>query len=157
MKLLTPFLFVFLLSLCNSKSKFKGGEQDIPYEIPPTAPIPPEDFCYERHAGAENMYLHISIAGDSVQGNLAYTGGTHDKENGQMTGIIYGNTLIISYTSLYGGKSNTEDQEWKMVGDSIYRRIVNTNTIMDSTKANKQETDSISFMPALYKVICKGL
>src|ERR1017187_9440241 len=86
---LTPFLFIFLFSMCP-----KGGikEREAPYELPPVAPIPPQKTCYELKQGEKGQditRLELIIEGDSVFGNMDRVIGQKKVEHGSIAGILY--------------------------------------------------------------------
>lgn len=120
------------------------------YDVLPSPPVPPENYCYELHdTGNSVTALRITIMGDSVFGTLQSKGA-----RGTIIGTLYDSTILASFQPL--GSSRAIDEEWKIRGDSIYMK---TSSLIarDTAIKLKNQPDSfeVAFSPALYKVACK--
>jgi hypothetical protein len=149
-KYILPFLAVFIFTACSKGKK----DTAMPYELPPSAPIPPEKYCFEQRT-TDNINpasLELTIAGDSVIGILNFKkSATPRKDN--FVGVIYGNTLIVKYMFKVDTGWQSQDQQWKISGDSIYKTNKKLNRGMpeDSTSLMAQA----NLPTKLFKVSCK--
>lgn len=138
--LILPVLI--LTSSCHLMIK-KKKHDEVPYVTPPVAPIPPENYCYESNTG-NKAQLQLTIAGDSVFGKL------ESETSGTFTGIVYSNTLLITYNYDIAGAHRSEEREWKLAGDSIYEKPVEP-VQLDSGQAAAKITSPLS----MHKVPCR--
>ena len=126
----------------------------MPYELPPSAPIPPEKYCFEQKAtdNANPASLELTIAGDSVGGKFDFpksAGPRHDL----FTGVIYGNTLIVKYMFKADTGWQSQDQQWKISGDSIYKTTKRLNRSLPEDSTSQM---ALANLPTkLFKVPCK--
>jgi len=126
----------------------------MPYELPPSAPIPPEKYCFEQR-GADNANpasLELTIAGDSVGGIFDFKKSASPRHD-LFTGVIYGSTLIVKYMYKVDTGWQSQDQQWKMSGDSIFKtnKKLNRSVPEDSTSQM-----ALANLPKkLFKVPCK--
>ena len=154
MKIL-PFLFLVFLSACTSSSK-KGRkvevrEHESPLDLPPRAPIPPQFYCYQFSQGEKAISLQLTITGDSIYGKTDYKVNRTTTIPGTITGIVYGNMLMVSYKEERGP---SEEQEWKMDMDSIYRQPLDSIVAEDTTHIKIKYPDRALFLSAMYRVPC---
>jgi hypothetical protein len=150
-------LGVSLLSMCNNVNTKKKPVVAQPFETPPSPPIPPETYCYELHASDKSLgftALELTIVGDSAFGKLNYKPNEKKQAGSYIVGVVYGNSLLMTCKYATDSGNVTEDQEWKMAGDSILKRI-GTPAPGDSIHAAINYGDKSIFSSALYKVPCK--
>ncbi|MDB5284390.1 MAG: hypothetical protein JWO06_3465 [Bacteroidota bacterium] len=150
-----PLLLLILITSCSTGKKGKNvpqKEHEIPLDLPPTAPIPPENYCYELHQGEKATKLLLTITGDSVFGKIDYHINPTILAQGTISGIIYGNTLLVTYTE---GTGPQEEQEWKMDEDSIYKKQIDTSP-NDSTHHLIKYPERGIFTTAMHKVACSN-
>ena len=155
-KYIFPVLAIFFFTACTSP-KGKGGmnipgERAIPYDMPPTAPVPPEKYCFEMHDGTDNSKMELTIEGDSAYGKIDYAK-TTNLTSGEFKGVIYGNTLLVSYQFKTDNGIKREDQKWKLEKGNIYK--VNEVIIPDSLQSKADSLKKIPLKVVLAKVPCK--
>jgi hypothetical protein len=93
----------------------------------------------------------LSIAGDSVGGVFSFKNGGSPRHD-LFTGVIYGNTLIVKYMSKADTGWQSQDQQWKISGDSIYKtnKKLNRNLPEDSTS----QMARANLPTKLFKTVC---
>ena len=154
MKLL-PFLIIFILTACTTASK-KGKhdiirEHTVPLDLPPRPPIPPQFYCYQLSQGEKSISLQLTVTGDSIYGKTDYNVNRNTRVSGTISGIIYGNTLLVAYRE---GTGPAEEQEWKMETDSIYRQPLDPAVVDDTVHIKIKYPDRVLFSTAMHKVPC---
>lgn len=158
------FLIVLILCSCNlmtGKKKATGTNRikkdaDVPYETPPLPPIPPETYCYQWKGGINDKdlkQLRLQIIGDSVFGNFEETVDKKTAVKCQIIGILYGNNMLVSNKCQTPDSVVTHDEEWKVVGDSVFKKTGEI-PIEDTSAAAKVYPPTPIYEPALHKVPC---
>lgn len=158
MKLFSVLLFVLLAGCPLNKKRGKNvvdvKDRELPYEIPPGAPVPPEDYCFEipkGQAGVPYTTVRLTVEADSVYGKVDYKSAQQTDGHGNFVGVIYGTTLLVSYKD---DKQAAEDQEWKLEGDSLYQKPFDS-AVLDSTQSKKPDVYKTVFPAVMLKVACK--
>lgn len=143
----------------KAKGKKKGKEKKavvVPYEIPPNAPIPPENYCYElgKDDGPDAINVQLNVTGDSVSGNLQFAPVKRAATHGTLTGQIFGNTLFLNYKYKgIDGVDRAEAQEWKFAGDSLVKKVIDLNN--SDSLSDQKYLDKILYLSVMHKVPCK--
>jgi len=150
---------IFLITLAfSSCDKFKGKQfvdHLTPYETPPRAPIPPQDYCYEGKQGNNEVTsLHLIVTGDSITGNMNQINGSKDQINGTVRGVMFGNTALIAFRNLNDQTGKPEEQEWKINGDTIYK-VKKVIAQSDSTGILGVDSGNLTIELTLIKASCK--
>ena len=151
-KYIIPVLAIFIFTACTTTNK-KGVVVGVSYDMPPTAPVPPEKFCFEQKTSnnATNR-IELTVEGDSVTGNVDYAGSENIKK-GDFKGVILGSTLIVSYKFKTDSGFVTQEQEWKIENESLFN--VSIKQTPDTLSADKKALNQSWFSSPLHKVACK--
>lgn len=153
-----PVLAAFLCTSCLSSVVKRHGfstevnEKPMPYDIPPTAPIPPEKYCFEQKIAGATAKIELNLVGDSAFGKIDYAKAGSAGE-GEFRGIIYGNAVIVTYKFKTDTGVVNLEQRWKFAADSIYK--IDISHPLDSITMAKDSTYQLHFSGAFYKVACK--
>ena len=147
MKYILPMLVVLLFTSCSRK----GANGNLPYDMPPTAPIPPTKYCFEQNNGNGGK-LELIIKGDSAFGKFL-NAKSENSAGENFTGVIYGSVLIVKYKFKSDTGWISQDQEWKMVEDSIYK--TGQKQMPDSLEAKAQIKSPSNIETSFYKTRCK--
>jgi hypothetical protein len=148
LKYLIPVLAVFIFTSCSKQA----GSQS--YDLPPTAPIPPEKYCFEQKAAGSSDFnrLELNVEGDSAYGKVDYAK-SMKAPSGNFKGVLYGTTLIIKYKFKSDTGLVTQEQEWNFVNDTLFRTTV--NRVRDTLAENKVDSAHVHVLYALHKVPCR--
>jgi hypothetical protein len=148
-KYILPILAIFLFTACKN-----SGGTDVPYDLPPQAPAPPEKFCYAQIGiDSANTTMELTIAGDSIFGTLDYLK-WEKQRSGNFSGVIYGTTLLVTYKFKGDSSAQSVREEWKMVDDSLFektKRPMYEVTVGDRTTLVNPDV----LQSTLFKVPCK--
>ena len=119
MKRSSLFFAVFILIACNNRSK-QSTESEINSDTSNSAikiQIP-NVYCYLHVADKDMIYLKMEKFPNVITGTLAYKFHEKDKNNGDIDGILKGDTLIADYTFMSEGKSSAR-QVIFLIQDSV--------------------------------------
>ena len=148
LKYLIPVLAVFIFTSCSKKV----GSQS--YDMPPTAPIPPEKYCFEQKTSGSSdvSRFELTVEGDSAYGSVDYAKSAN-MASGDFKGVLYGTTLIIKYKFKSDSGLVIQDQVWNIVDDTLFKNPIKekNDTATEAVGVSKRLPGSY----ALYKVPCR--
>jgi hypothetical protein len=103
------FLACWLLVSCNGNGGGGTSEEE---------KVPAAEQCYASYSGKDTVLLHTRTAGDSIKGTLSYRYYEKDRNEGQIAGILKGDTLVADYSYMSEGVLSVRQVAFLRQGDS---------------------------------------
>ena len=124
------------------------------YDLPPTAPIPPERYCFEQSKsnGTTIAWVELTVEGDSAFGKVEYDK-TENVPGGEFKGVMLGTTLLVNCKLKTDSGITLQDQEWKLERDTLFR--IKALQTTDTAKGDNKTAGKADFVAVLHKVRCK--
>ncbi len=111
--------------------------------------------CFKYINKKDTASLSLVIKDDKVNGTLSYNLFEKDKNNGTITGIVKGDTIIADYTFQSEGTTSTREVVWLKKNDDLVEGFGDTEEVKGKMKfkntSNLRFDQSMVFKP----IVCK--
>ncbi|MBA4057025.1 MAG: hypothetical protein C0490_20085 [Marivirga sp.] len=79
----------------------------------------PSYQCYGSYTDTDSVFLKLTFTGDDVTGDLTYKLYEKDKNQGTLTGVMHGDTLLAIYRFTSEGKTSIRDVAFIKQGNNL--------------------------------------
>jgi len=154
MKKLIPVAIasVAILMACQSKSSNTQSNDSL---VNSTKSIATATQCFQSIKNRDSAFLSLKYNDNQLTGSLIYNLYEKDKNNGTLTGIVKGDTIIADYTFQSEGTTSTRQVVWLKQNDQLIEGYGDVSEVDGKTKF--KDISKLNFKQSIVfnKVDCK--
>ena len=143
-------IFTSALAACQSNSTKTPSSNA---EVTKTEDSP--KHCYQYISQKDSAFLSLETKNNQVTGTLSYNLFEKDKNNGAITGIVKGDTIIADYTFQSEGMTSIREVVWLKKNDQLLEATGDIEEINGKAKFKNLSTLSFGKSMIFKKTDCR--